>query len=436
MNIEGGPAAPDIAATKASTHQGIPDGRGPFDSTVKPHVFSTSNAGSAYSAGRGRTPTWRTPLGQFTIGLSAAQTLLVVCLEGAVLAIHNNETAWIQDVATENAPQLLGQLIPNEKAVTLYHAIYVVAQMFQFLLAVDAVVSSSTIQLICTTVFNWVLTVYAVVQYWQTRTLAHEATLELAANDITASLHWSMFEEFMIIGIMILFALGWIRLTMKLHRQFGWLIFKEMGADVATKRHLTLYHIFMMLLKVDVFFFNGFTIQYLVLVLVGNADRSTILFHACFVTPCTIPLLILAYVAIRRESKSLMTGFLLILVGGTAYVISRLVDIFTTKDPNKYLASKFSLSLFESIVVMLAIVTIVAGYLNLRIFGHGLQDQLRHRRNIKTSSEDTKSAKLNSITVKVSSLFQSDIRKEPSSMPNSIGGTNYHGCGLAPSLRK
>ncbi|TPX32408.1 hypothetical protein SmJEL517_g04443 [Synchytrium microbalum] len=365
--------------------------------------------------GRGSRPTWRTPLGQFTLGWSATQMFLIIILEAIVLVIHGNEVNYVYNISYFQAPQVLNSIIPNENAVTLYHAIYLAAQIFQFLLALDAVISSSTIQLICTTVFNWVLTIYAVVQYWQSRTLASQAQSELAQSGVKATLHWSMVEEFVIIGLMIVFALGWIYLTIKLHRQFGWSIFKELGADVSTRGQLRMYHIFLMLLKVDVFFFNGFTIQYLVLVLVGNADQTTILFNAIFVTPITIPLLIMAYYAVRRESRILMCIFMVILVSGTGYVISRLADIYQTKDSNKYLASKSSLTLFESVTVILAIVTVVFAYLNMRQFGRGLQDQLRRRPQSKTASVDGRVKR----TQSASSLAYSDAKYDSNGQRDS-----------------
>ena len=117
-----------------------------------------------------------------------------------------------------------------------------------------------------------------------------------------------------------------------------------------------------------------------------------------------------------------MIIFMAILVGGTGYVISRLVDIYTTSDPNKYLSCKSSLSLFESVVIVLAIVTIIFAYLNFRNFGRGLQDQLR-RRSRRASSipagEDHRLKNSASTISLASSIFKWDPRNAPP-MPDNI----------------
>lgn len=109
-----------------------------------------------------------------------------------------------------------------------------------------------------------------------------------------------------------------------------------------------LYHIFIMLLKLDVFFFIGFSIQFLVLVLGSSASTNMvdILTHGLIAFPGALALLVIAYMAVHRESKILMYATLVGLLAGAGYLISKLVDISRNGETDKYSGCSKSLAWF------------------------------------------------------------------------------------------
>jgi hypothetical protein len=118
--------------------------------------------------------------------------------------------------------------------------------------------------------------------------------------------------EILVIVTLLTFCLGWLFLTWKLYYVFGWTTYKEMGADVEvrskiflTKDVLYLYHIYILLLKVDVFFFLGFSLQFAWLVLQAAADTVTpatgispFQLHLFISIPGTLVMLLFAYFAV------------------------------------------------------------------------------------------------------------------------------------------
>ncbi|KAJ3280475.1 hypothetical protein HK104_000632 [Borealophlyctis nickersoniae] len=325
----------------------------------------------------------RDPWAKAAVGWALSQFLLITLLEIIVATRHYNYTT---DAAVS---ALLGDAgNQNSRALTLYHGLFIASQAFQLFLCFDAVVHSSMIQLVSTTTFNWALFGYSCMQYRQAMTIFTDAQQKVAETQ-NIPVHPTRVVEIVIIICMLVFSLGWIAISYRLYRVFGWSIFKELGADIAVKNRLRQYHIYMMLLKLDVFFFLGFDLQFLVLVLIlqSSTDKTDVWTHAGVAIPFTLGLLIVAYFAIRRESNWLMALTLLGLSGGIGYLISKLVDVQTNKT-NKYQGSKNSLTFFEAITLILSIATFVVGIFCFRNFGKGLKEQLHKARNPNLEMDD------------------------------------------------
>ncbi|KAJ1553948.1 hypothetical protein HK096_005680 [Nowakowskiella sp. JEL0078] len=271
----------------------------------------------------------------------------------------------------------------NSRAVPIYQGIFILAQGFQLVLSFDSVLNSSVMQLLSTTVFNIALFGYSIIQWTQGNTLAGLAK-NTAATIPGFVAHKSNLIELVIIGLMAIYSILWVIVTIRLYKVFGWSIFKELGADIAVRRRLTLYYIYVMLLKLDTFFFVGFLGQYLLLVLItpeADGGDSKAWIYGGVSLPLSIILLAIAYYAIRRESNILMTLVLIGLSGVMGFLVTRLVDIFV--NTTRYIGSKNSLTFFALITILLCLSTFVIAVLNFRNFGKGLIDQLKSRGNPK-----------------------------------------------------
>ena len=108
-----------------------------------------------------------------------------------------------------------------------------------------------------------------------------------------------------------------------------------------------------MLLKFDVFFFIGFSFQYIFLVIMrpDNQESSTELWvHALLATPCSVGLIIVSYLAVRRENRYLMYATLLGLLVMIGYLLSKLADIYgANATTSKFVGSRNSLTWFSNL---------------------------------------------------------------------------------------
>ncbi|KAI9362086.1 hypothetical protein DFJ73DRAFT_813374 [Zopfochytrium polystomum] len=311
---------------------------------------------------------------------SLLQLLGLLALESWVMHEHLNE--YNDLVFLEEASDIdeLNLIVGNARAITVYLALFMAAQLFQLYLSFDAIISSSVIQLIATSVFNLATLIYSVIAFYQSKLLTGK-NVSQGLSDLFDQVgfvrHQAKYAQISVIGAGVLFFVGWLVLAIKLYHMFGWSIFKNMGADVQLRSRLYVYHIYMMLLKLDIFFLLGFTVQYISLAVIDTSP--TVVYSNIFtLIPAAIILLVLAYFSVKKESKILMGCLVVGLLGGLGYLMSRLYDIYRNEsNANRYKSSKTSLTLFITLTSILVVATIVVGVLAAMNFGKGLQEALR-----------------------------------------------------------
>ena len=97
-------------------------------------------------------------------------------------------------------------------------------------------------------------------------------------------------------------ALGW-----KIYTEFGWKVYKFLGADRRIKTMFTHHQIFLCLVKFDLFFWVGFSVQFIWLVL-NTYDAEYYL--TCAALPLSLIVLIEGHLAARHENKLMMWSFM------------------------------------------------------------------------------------------------------------------------------
>jgi hypothetical protein len=107
--------------------------------------------------------------------------------------------------------------------------------------------------------------------------------------------------------------LGW-----KIYHEFGWKVYKFLGADRNIKRMYASYQIYECLVKFDVFFWAGFSVQFIWLVL-QKTDWEY--YVTCVALPLSIVLLVEGHLAAKHENKWMMGTFMSGCVGALIYFI-------------------------------------------------------------------------------------------------------------------
>ncbi|KCV69125.1 hypothetical protein H696_04540 [Fonticula alba] len=299
------------------------------------------------------------------ISVSLLQMVLIVALE-AVIGVH---FAKLIDTSDNNVNEGSG------KSIVLYLFIFCFSQVFQVYLAVDAALNQNVIQVIAHSIFVVCLFTFSVFQFFQIR----EAYMIALDNDnllvdptkinFQTHLFPPLLSTIIILALLAIFYAYW---AYRLYSQFDWANYRRVGADPAIQSIFRLYQTFIVLLKLDFFFFIAFGLQFLVLVRIKNVEFALTI----FAIPGLFVALLLAFYAVRYENRYVMAFWFLGLLLAVCYFTYKIVRIHSPSQYPKYEGSGKFLSFFAALSLVMIFLSLVTSVLCARNFGKGLRDRL------------------------------------------------------------
>ncbi|EWC43616.1 hypothetical protein DRE_01503 [Drechslerella stenobrocha 248] len=281
-----------------------------------------------------------------------------------------------------------GKPADNKKPITTYLTLFIFAWVFQFVLVYDALRLKNTIQVFGLCIFNTLMLLYSAIQIDQIREaifMAPGGNTPDRPDNYNPDRLWRKVYPFLVaipvvIGVISAFMsfVAW-----RLHDEFAWTIYKHISADLRMKRRYLIFQIYIALLKFDFFFFLGFTIQFLVIVL-EESDIEFIL--TIIVIPVTIFILFGAAWFTRRENKIGSAAVIILYFGALSYFLFKLVRMYHGNRVEYYLLARRSLTIFAVITVILLIITIGTAIKCMLNYDKGLKQHVNRRKV--TDTED------------------------------------------------
>ncbi|RKP24454.1 hypothetical protein SYNPS1DRAFT_29784 [Syncephalis pseudoplumigaleata] len=290
-----------------------------------------------------------------TLGLVVFQAAAVIACESVFFYYLSSRLATYRSNKGQGLP--------------VYFAIFLASQIFQVLLVGDAIRMQNTIQIIGFFGFNMCSFIYSCLQIIQ----IHDAII---ANNVESDADWWIICKAMLILVVIMIGIcqifyAW--LSFRLYQEFGWKIYKKIGADLQKRRMYRDYHICLMLVKLDLFFFMGFCIQLLALTFdTYNAEYG----FTIAALPVSLLTIMLAAYALKREKRKTMLVVFAGFLAASIYFIAKLFIIWAPRNQEKYQFTKKYLTAFAVLALMAVIVTITISIRCYRNFGRGLKPYL------------------------------------------------------------
>jgi hypothetical protein len=263
------------------------------------------------------------------------------------------------------------------RTIPCYLALFALAEIFELLMAFDALRLRNIIQLIGILLFHVGLIVMAALQVSQTRkaVLAWEDCEGVVSTycDDPSTL-WRKVQPFLVVVPCVL-ALSWFTILFwvkELYAEFGWAIFHVVGADRKFKTMYQFYQVMVCLLKFDFFAFTGVTMQLLIVVL---KSKSAGFILTIIAIPVVLVLLAFCGTALKREIKWLMTASLILMVASMSYFVYKLIRFYQPyhdSKTNPYLTTRATLTMFTISALLLLICTFAVGIRCFADFDKGL----------------------------------------------------------------
>ncbi|UZJ51097.1 hypothetical protein CBS101457_000417 [Exobasidium rhododendri] len=362
-----------------------------------------------------------------TVVLEAAVVISMVGIVFGMIRLHTLENHRVQDL----------------KTVSVFFSLTMFGMIFIVLIALDANRLKNTIQVIGVTIFNIALLVTAALEISQVRDALRlqdasgegvECSEDTGAicsglNDLFPSV-----EKYLIV-VPVVVGIAQIPLTFiafKLWSEWGWRIYKLIGADINIRRYYLCYQVLVVLLKFDFFFGSGFTMSYLILVVDRRKWEYGITIAA---VPVAVLLLFLCAFSARREIISTMILSILCFIAGGVYFIYKITRIYDPASAASYRTVRLTLTFFSIFATLSLLLTLVNAVLCLFNFGKGLRQahdaighlggHRRQRTNDHKSFDGHATTKTNALAmIQVGKEEQQQQQRQSTDYVDRINGAN------------
>jgi len=267
--------------------------------------------------------------------------------------------------------------LPNYKTIPCYLALFVLAELFGLLMAFDALRLRNVIQLAGILIFHAALVVFAGIQIHETRAaLVRTPDCDGSVDYVTCGGRGTLYKkvEHLLFAVPAIIAAAWLVMIFfvrALYYEFGWAIFRIVGANPAMKTMYQYYQVLLCLLKFDFFAFTGVTIQLLIVVLSKNSAEFGLTIAAI---PVVLVLLIGCGIAVKREIKWLMVFSLFLMLASETYFIYKLVRFYEPSSEEQYETTRATLTVFTIVSILLLLATFAVGLKCFFDFDKGLYD--------------------------------------------------------------
>ncbi|KAK7463843.1 hypothetical protein VKT23_005778 [Stygiomarasmius scandens] len=283
------------------------------------------------------------------------ETTIDLIVEGELLIRVHSESSG-------DSTHTLPQKMP------VYLGIFALAHVFQFVLAVDAVYARNTLQFMFLIMFNALFLVYAIIQIGEIKEAVSDASGSTGISSIPIHVLTTIIPIVISVAEIAYIALGW-----KIYNEFGWKVYKFLGADRRIKKMYANYQIYECLVKFDVFFWVGFSVQFIWLVLRRDDWEFYVTVAAL---PLSLVLLVEGHLAARHENKWMMATFMSGCVSAMVYFVYKLVKVLMYKNTAEYIFIWKTLTTFSVIAIILLFATFIMSVLVMQKFGRGLKESL------------------------------------------------------------
>lgn len=339
--------------------------------------------------------------------------------------------AWFQVIAADKGmctagsdhctpEQILAQTTP------IYFALFLFAGVYQIIIGVWALRQRNTVQLLFLVFFAVAMLVYSAIQFDQVR----DSTSYYEPSNNQSFLSGPIVERLLITVMCMTLAESFVQsfLTYKLYREFTWDIFKSYGAGMNLKNALRDYLLFESVIIFDLFFFVGFTLQFIIVVL-QTKDIEFALTIA--VIPITIIVLISAVQSMKREFRPGILGFIFLCFAAMAYFLFKLIRLYTATDQKRerFKRAQKTLTVFAAITLVFLILTIIASIKCMGNFGIGLKEthtQRHNDRKLRRQQKLKKNMYPKSDTESHTNLYPSASRSDVTSSQISLDTLSTH----------